>query len=743
MKYTVNDFISYVEEDLNGLIEEISNDVWHARFGDEEKKAMRESYVEISKMFSVARAENSDFGNANVTTTENLLLEYKLPGVSSWCDLVLLGNNQNEIPQVVVVELKNWKKNSTDKNVGIEGMIGHATSYGGLYHQHPCDQVKGYAEYCKYFHSAVQTFNAEVDGYAYFTQNIDLNPYKEYPNDKLVEEYPCFNITQRNDLAKIIAKKISKKNDNFATEFVNGIYKQNREILLQVANNFNILHTIEKPFVLLDKQRESFNLVMADIKKKIDANSSKIADTKKKVFIIKGGPGTGKSAVAINLWIEAVQEYYNYGNIVFVSTSGSQHDNWAEIFKRYGDAAGSENFVIKVNSFSPGMTGTTMKEVYYPIFSKKDKKYIADEKTNRLKNDYYEDYTNYMIEKGYAKNYAENHYFISVVDEAHALLNPISPVFSGNKFGGWCLQMGPQAYHVIRQSQVSVFLMDGRQSFRNWESTSIEDIKTFAKKMDAEVEEISLDGLQFRCSGSQDYIEWMENIFSENPIRNASKWNGNPFKLNMFDSPFKMHEYLKSKEIGPGESSVRLVSSYSVKWVSGKTLDMMHSGKSEYDFKIHDKETGQIYKNYWNNPNGYHVFVQAPDYSKMYTDPLCEIGCPYVVRGFDWDYIGLFWLNDLVYRKETGWNIVLKNVFETGIASSIKYAREEQKKFYGRNFNIETCLIPVNNPAFPAGKKLFDDMVQAYRILLTRGIKEISVFIEDEETREYIKSLLV
>jgi DUF2075 family protein len=481
---------------------------------------------------------------------------------------------------------------------------------------------------------------------------------------------------------------------------------------------------------------------MAEIKKKIDINSSEVTDKKKKVFIIKGGPGTGKSAVAINLWIETVQEYSKYGNVVFVSTSGSQHDNWAEVFKKYGDAAGAENFVLKVNSFSPGMTGTTMKEVYYPIFSKRDKKYIADEKTNRLKNDYYEDYTNYMLEKGYAKNYTENHHFISVVDEAHALLNPISPAFSGNKFGGWCLQMGPQAYHVIRQSQISVFLMDGRQSFRNWESTSIDDIKGFAEKLNAEVVEISLEGMQFRCSGSQDYIDWIENLFSSNPIKNAKKWNGNPFKLNMFDSPFEMHNYLKSKEIGPGESSVRLLSSYTVDWVSKENLNMDHTSKSDYDFKITDKKTGKIYNNYWNNPAGYHIFVQAPSYSKMYDDPLCEVGCPYVVRGFDWDYVGLLWLNDLVYRKDSGWNIVLKNVLETGIASSIKKARDEQKRYFGKNFNFETCLIPVNNSSFPEGQKLFECMVQAYRILFTRGIKEISLYIYDDETREYIKSLL-
>ena len=31
-------------------------------------------------------------------------------------------------------------------------------------------------------------------------------------------------------------------------------------------------------------------------------------------------------------------------------------------------------------------------------------------------------------------------------------------------------------------------------------------------------------------------------------------------------------------------------------------------------------------------------------------DPLCEVGCPYVVRGFDYDYVGVLWLSDLVWR---------------------------------------------------------------------------------------------
>ncbi len=741
MQYTVNEFITNVEYDLNGLIEEISNEVWHARFGDEEKKAMRESYTEISKMFSVARTINSNFGNASIVTTENVLLEYKLPGVSAWCDLVLLGDNQENTPQVVVIELKNWAKNNTDSNIGVEGMIGHSTAYGEKYNQHPSDQVRGYTEYCKYFHSTVQEYNASVEGYAYFTQNIDLTPYREWPNDKLVTEYPCYNIEQRNLLAEKIANKIHKNNNKFAAEFINGFYKQNREILLQVANNFSTFQNLAKPFVLLDKQRVGFNLVMADIKKRIDIKSNKISDTRKKVFIIKGGPGTGKSAVAINFWIEAVQEYSEYGNVVFVSTSGAQHDNWEQVFKKYGDAKGSKNLVVKVNSFNPGLNSSNIHALFSKI-SEIDKKYIEDEEKHRLNKKYFKDYTEYLIKNNLAKNYKDNLHFISVVDEAHALLNPNSTNHSGNKFAGWFPQIGPQVYHIIRESQISVFLMDTRQAFRNWEATSLDDIKAFAQDLDAEVEEISLDGMQFRCSGSQDYIDWVENLFSNSPLRNASKWNGLPFTLNMFDSPFEMHNYLKSKEIGPGESSVRLLSSYTVDWVSKENLNMDHTSKSDYDFKITDKKTGKIYNNYWNNPAGYHIFVQAPSYSKMYDDPLCEVGCPYVVRGFDWDYVGLLWLNDLVYRKDSGWNIVLKNVLETGIASSIKKARDEQKRYFGKNFNFETCLIPVNNSSFPEGQKLFECMVQAYRILFTRGIKEISLYIDDDETREYIKSLL-
>lgn len=100
-----------------------------------------------------------------------------------------------------------------------------------------------------------------------------------------------------------------------------------------------------------------------------------------------------------------------------------------------------------------------------------DPKYVSDDNENSLKYEYFEDYLKYMIEHDMTRNYKDNLHFLSVVDEAHALINPVADGFSSNKTAGWCFQMGPQVYHIIRESQVSIFFTDGKQSFRDNEST--------------------------------------------------------------------------------------------------------------------------------------------------------------------------------------------------------------------------------------------------------------------------------
>ena len=119
----------------------------------------------------------------------------------------------------------------------------------------------------------------------------------------------------------------------------------------------------------------------------------------------------------------------------------------------------------------------------------------------------------------------------------------------------------------------------------------------------------------------------------------------------------------------------------------------------------------------------YTAFVRAADGSRMADDPLCEVGCPFAVRGFDYDYTGILWLNDLLWRHGH-WTANLTAVHERGITNVVARARNE-RALRG-----------------PANAEVLQRTLQAYRILLTRALRGIYLWIPDEETRQYIRESL-
>ena len=728
MLYTVREFCSYVQDDLNGLIDEVAGITRYV--SDEEKKAYAGSYPVVASMLAQAMKRQPAISDAHISTTE-LLLEYKLPAASAWCDLVLLGANAENRKEVIIVELKNYQKNQDDAPGSYEGLMMHK----GSVIKHPADQVKGYTEYCRRFHSVVLDEGAEVNGCVYFTQPIDLQPYHLAPNDRLTAEYPMYNTESSDRLAEYVTSKICKGDEAFAASFVNGFYKQDRNILRQVAENLSANSATARPFVLLDEQRLGFNLVMQTLEQRVK-------DGKKEVIVVQGPPGSGKSAVAINLWIESVMKYSkekDCGNIVFVTTSSSQSDNWKMTFDKYGKKYHASQVVLKISSFNPGFNEAKVKQMIYPYFAEKEEKYVLSHKDRRLNIKYFREYPQYILDNHLEKNYKRNLHFMSVVDEAHALINPTKEDFRSSNFCGWCCSMGPEAFHVINESQISVFFTDGKQSFRDNETTTIEDIKAWAEELGAHFSSVSLDGMQFRCAGSYEYVDWVENLFSEHPLHNVTKW-ADKFKVKVVDFPSEMEDDIR-QYVNQGNASCRLMSSYTRKWISTAN-DEMHSKLSEHDFVLDDKE-GSKWKKYWNSGKHYDIYVQGSRGTMMNTDPLSEIGCPYVVRGFDYDYVGLLWLEDIIVRNGE-WCLNLDYIEEKGFKSDKVKAKEALKlaKKHGKYRGKVSGIIPSKLDGFPAVHMFFNAVTQAYRILLTRAIKGVTIYIKDEETRAYVRKLL-
>ena len=105
----------------------------------------------------------------------------------------------------------------------------------------------------------------------------------------------------------------------------------------------------------------------------------------------------------------------------------------------------------------------------------------------------------------------------------------------------------------------------------------------------------------------------------------------------------------------------------------------------------------------------------------MAADPLCEVGCPYVVRGFDYDYLGVLWLSDLAWRTNR-WVPNPSHVYESALRMALAGVK--------------------HNRGDGALENLSERLRRGYRILLSRAIKGIYLWFEDAETRAHVESLL-
>lgn len=379
-------------------------------------------------------------------------IEYIVPNTQKRVDFIITGLDQQNKEHVVIVELKQWGEafKVTDKDNIVSTYL-----RGGLHEvTHPSYQAWSYCSLIENFNEDVQTRPIELHPCA-FLHNFDESISTELRDPiyrGILDISPMFTLGQMDRLRDFIKTYIPKPDTKDIMESI-----EHGKLRPSKALQDSILSMLQgnKEFVLIDDQKVEFERIK---KSALDA----IKNNQKTVYIVRGGPGTGKSVVAINLLAECIHNGYM---AQYITSNAAPRNVYSTMLQK-----GFKKTEIKALFQSSGTFHTRSK--------------------NALQ--------------------------IAIVDEAHRLRE---------KSGMYQNEGEDQIKEIINASLFSVFFIDRNQRVTFKDAGTIDKILKFSTEQKALIYEGALES-QFRCNGSEGYLAWLDNVLQITETANYDGFEG-------------------------------------------------------------------------------------------------------------------------------------------------------------------------------------------------------------------------
>jgi DUF2075 family protein len=354
--------------------------------------------------------------------------------------------------------------------------------------------------------------------------------------------------------------------------------------------------------------------------------------------VVKGGPGTGKSVLALNVMAELLREGKNV-----------QH------------ATGSKAFTENLRRILGARARPLLQ--YFNSYGAADPGVID----------------------------------VLVCDESHRIRTTSNSQYTPKAKKS----DRPQVEELIDSARLSVFFIDDHQAVRPGEIGSSTLIRETAVKYEAVYREVELR-TQFRCAGSDAYIDWLDQLLEIRKTGETVLDAAAGFDFRIFDSPAELEAAVREK-VAVGISA-RMAAGFCWKW-----SEPNDDGTLVSDVVIGD------YARPWNaKPDAARLKKGIPKSSFWASDPggIDQIGCVYTAQGFEFDYIGVIFGRDLVYDPKT-------------------------EAWLGQPSCSWDHVVKTRS-----GGRFTDNVKNAYRVLMTRGMRGCYVYFEDAATRAYVESRL-
>ena len=386
---------------------------------------------------------NNVLSDEEIPKDAKVSIEFQIPLSSKRIDFIITGVDDSDGDNVVLVELKQWQ---TAQLTEKDGIVITRFQHGEIETTHPSYQAWSYQALMEGFNQTVYEDKIMIKSCAYLHNYEPDNVITNSFYDKYLKKAPVFLKPDALKLRTFI-KKYIKKGDtsNIMYRIDQGKIKPSK----QLADSLSSMLKGNQEFVMIDEQKIVMETAMK-LAKRSDVTGVK------NVLIVEGGPGTGKSVIAINLLVELTKA----GKVCQYVTK---------------NAAPRAVYASK-------LTGSIKKSHFHNLF-RGSGSYIDSQ---------------------------ENDFDVLIVDEAHRL---------NLKSGLYGNQGENQALEIMHAAKTAVFFVDDNQRIHIKDVGDKRRLQIWAEQEGAEVTFLKLSS-QFRCNGSNGYLAWIDNVLEINETAN-------------------------------------------------------------------------------------------------------------------------------------------------------------------------------------------------------------------------------
>ena len=434
--------------------------------------------------------------DAEIDDEVQIAIEYNIPQTSKRVDFIIIGANEQGKDNIVIVELKQWSKAEVvddDMHFCVRTYVANDERIVC----HPSYQAYSYSRFMANYSQVVQSNDIQLVPCAYlhnylprYKQSLSADIYKEWYTTA-----PFFimdEVLQFNDFIKKHVTRKSAKGDLLYL-IDHGRIKPTQA--LQDALATMVRGT--PVFDLLDEQAVCFDMCVRTM-------LQCIKDHKKRTILVQGGPGTGKSVLAVNLLMHFIT------------------------------CACNAAYVTK---------NSAPRQAFLSILSNNKAENIAE--ISQL----------FRSPFGLSQVPA-NAYDCLIVDEAHRLVKKM--------YGDWTGEN--QVKECINASLLTVFLLDEDQAVTTKDIGSVQEISKWCKELGSTIimrDETKLTS-QFRCNGSDAYIQFIDNLLQRGEETLNVPLSELNYDFRVFDDASTMRDALREKNAI--NNKARMVAGYCYDW---------------------------------------------------------------------------------------------------------------------------------------------------------------------------------